>query len=67
MEITGSNVGASTFAMKQAMEMPNILLNLIKQSADSGGQSLETKAPISSKQVDLAAITGKGKIIDLVA
>lgn len=66
MEISGTTIGASIFAMKKAMEMPNILLNLIEQTADSGGQALAMKSPISSTPVDLAAITGKGKILDIV-
>ncbi len=67
MEIDGNNTGASTYAMKKAMEMPNLLLSLVKQTADSGKQSLSTKNQASIQTIDLASITGKGKIIDLIA
>ncbi len=43
MEIGGSNTGASIYAMKKAMEMSNLLLNLVQQTADSGNQVLGTK------------------------
>ena len=65
MEISGTNIGASTYAMKKAMEMPNILMNLIQNSAIEK-QTLGTKSPIS-QPIDVSAVTGKGKIIDLVA
>jgi len=67
MEISGTNLGASTYAMKKAIERPNILLNLIQQSAAPAGQSLDAKNLVPSNPPDLAAITGKGKIIDLVS
>lgn len=67
MEISGTNAGASIYAMKKAMEMPNLMLSLVQQSADSGKQSLGTKSPAATQTLDHAAITGKGAIIDLVA
>ena len=67
MEINTNNIGASTYAMKKAMEMPNLMLNLIQQTADSGKQPLGTNSPTAPQALDLATITGKGKIIDLVA
>lgn len=67
MEIGGTNAGASTYAMKKAMEMPNLLLSLVQQSADSGKQTLGTKSPSATQAIDLATVTGKGTIIDLVA
>jgi len=66
VEISGTNIGASTYAMKKAMEMPNILMSLIQNSAVSDNQSLGTKAPVP-QSVDVSAVTGKGRIIDLVA
>ena len=66
MEISGTNIGASTYAMKKAMEMPNILMNLVQSSAVSGNQTLGTKSHVS-QPIDVSAVTGKGKIIDLVA
>jgi len=67
MEIDGNNIGASTYAMKKAMEMPNLLLSLVQQTADSGKQSLSTKTPETIKTIDLETIKGKGNIIDLIA
>ena len=67
MKIDGNNMGASTYAMKKAMEMPNLMLSLVQQPADSGKQSLSTTTPASSQALDLAAITGKGKLIDVIA
>ena len=67
MEIGGTHMGASTYAMKKAMEMPNLMLTLVQQSDDSGKLSLGTKNPAASQILELAAMTGKGKIIDLVA
>lgn len=68
MEISGTNVGASVFAMKRAMEMPSILLNLIQPPpAEFGSQSLAMKTSPASKPVDQTTITGNGKIIDIVA
>ena len=66
MDIRKTNMGASTYAMKKAMEMPNLMLTLVQNTADSGGQALSTKHPAAT-QVDPATITGKGKIINLVA
>ena len=67
MEIGGSNIGASAYAMKKAMEMPKLLLNLVQQTADSGNQLHSTKTPKTGSAVDLDSVTGKGKIIDIVA
>ncbi len=67
MEIGGSNAGASTYAMKKAMEMSNLLLNSVQQTADSGNQLHSTKTSKSVKTADLDSVTGKGKIFDIVA
>jgi len=67
MEIGGTHMGASTYAMKKAMEMPNRVLNLVQQTADSAKQSLGTKPPALTQTQDLATMTGKGQIIDIVA
>jgi len=67
MEIGGTNSGASAYAMKKAMEMPNMLLNLLSQTTDSGKQSLGTKSSESASAPDPAMVTGKGQIIDLTA
>ena len=67
MEISGSNTGASTYAMKKAMEMPNFLMSLVQQTADSTQQALATKSPAATQAIDIATVTGKGTIIDLVA
>lgn len=67
MEISGSNLTASTFALKQAIEMENILLGLIQNSVGAAGQALATQTPAPSAPVDLSAMTGKGKLINTVA
>ena len=68
MEMSGISAGAATYAMKKAMEMPNILINLIQKSAPAANQPLATGRPVTSpNEPDLAAVTGKGKILDLVA
>ncbi len=67
MEISGSNTGASTYAMKKAMEMPNLLLNLVQQTADSGEQLHSIKTSKTVQTAGLDTVTGKGKIIDIVA
>ena len=66
MEINGTNIGAATFAMKKAMEMPNILMNLVQDSSPDG-KSTETMQSSSSRPLDIPASTGKGKLINLVA
>ena len=66
MEINGTNNGAATFAMKKALEMPNILLDLIQSSASNGNQTANLKSPMP-QPVNISAVTGKGRIIDLVA
>ena len=67
MEISGTHIGASTYAMQKAMEMPNILLSLVQQTTETGKQSLGTKSPKATQPLDLETMTGKGKIIDLIA
>ena len=53
--------------MKKAMEMPSLLLNLVQQTTDSGSQLHSTKTPKTAQTVGLDTVTGKGKIIDIVA
>ena len=67
MEINGTNSGASTYAMKKAMEMPNLMLNLIQQTASSGREPLETDISTGSQKLGTTAASGKGGIIDIVA
>lgn len=67
MEINGTNVGASTYAMQKAIEKPNLMLNLVQQSENNDSQSLNTRTPVVQQAPDLSAITGKGKIIDIIA
>jgi hypothetical protein len=67
MNINGpTNTGASTDAMKKAMAMPNLLLNLLGQTPGTPSQSLNTQVPEAQQAADLASVTGKGKIIDIV-
>jgi len=66
MEINGISAGAATYAMKKAMEIPNILMNLVQASSMEGsGPNTMQSAP--SLQPDISASTGKGKLINLVA
>ena len=68
MDINGPlNTAASTDAMKKAMAMPNLMLNLLQLPANASTQSLDTKLPEVQQSSDLAAITGKGKVIDIIA
>ena len=66
MEINSINSSASTYAMKKAIEMPNLMLNLIQKSGNNDSQSLNTSTPVVQQAPDLS-VTGKGKIIDIVA
>lgn len=68
MNINGTlNTAASTDAMKKAMAMPNLMLNLLQQPTNTSSQSLNTQIPEVQQPSDLATITGKGKVIDIVA
>ncbi len=68
MDINGPlNTAASTDAMKKAMAMPNLMLNLLQLPANASTQSLDTKLPEVQQSSDLAAITGKGNVIDIIA
>ena len=63
MEMGGTNSGASTYAMKKAMEMPELLLSLVEQTA-----GLQKQPPVvqpAAQPVDLEAMEGKGGIINL--
>jgi hypothetical protein len=63
MEMGGTNSGASTYAMKKAMEMPKLLLSLVEQTAE-----LQKQPPVvqpAAQSADLEATTGKGGIINL--
>lgn len=67
MEISKTHTGASAYAMKKAMEMPNLVISLLEQIPDPGKQAFDMKSPAANQTLDLSEITGKGKIIDLVA
>jgi len=67
MEISNTNMGASVYAMKKAMAMPNLMLRLLEPIPDPGKQALGTKPPAATDPLDLAKITGKGNLIDLIA
>lgn len=66
MEISGTNIGAATYALKKAMEMPKVLLNLIQNSANNEKQTLVMNSPVP-QSFDISSVIGKGKNIDLVA
>lgn len=69
MEINGTGTGASTYAMKKAMELPNLMLSLVEQTAaGSGKQRVSGTEPAAGAlAADRAAVTGKGLMIDSVA
>ncbi|MCG8553577.1 MAG: hypothetical protein MI799_24500 [Desulfobacterales bacterium] len=68
MNISGTpNTAASTDAMKKAMAMPNLMLNLLQHPASASSQSLNTQIPEVQQPSDLATITGKGKAVDVIA
>ncbi|NDY72216.1 hypothetical protein DO021_09785 [Desulfobacter hydrogenophilus] len=67
MNINGTNIGASTDAMKKAIEMPNLMLNLLGQTSKTASRTLNTQIPAVQQTPDLATITGKGKMIDIIA
>ncbi len=66
MDGSGTNIGASTYAMKKAIERPKNMLNLVQQIPNTQ-QSLNTENSVVKQTPDLATITGKGKIIDIIA
>jgi len=66
MDVSGTtSTGVSTNAMKKAMDMPNLLLNLLGKTPGES-QSLNTQPTEVQQAADLATVTGKGKIIDIV-
>jgi len=67
MNINGTNITASTNAMKKAIEMPKLMLNLLEQTSNTASRSLNTQTPAIQQAPDLGTITGKGKIIDIIA
>ena len=67
MKISSTNIGASTYSMKKAMEMPNLVLNLVQQTADLDKHSLSTKSTAAAHPIGLDAVKDKGNIIDLIA
>nr|WP_320193523.1 hypothetical protein [uncultured Desulfobacter sp.] len=68
MSINGTtNTGASTDAMKKAMAMPNLMLNLLQQPSNTSNQSLNTQSLEVQQSPDLATIPGKGTVIDIIA
>lgn len=67
MDINGTHMGASIYSMKKAMEMPKNMLNLVQQIPDTRSQPLNTESPVAKQSPDLATITGKGNIIDIIA
>jgi len=67
VNINRTNIGASTYAMKKAIEMPNLMLNLVQQPDNTKSRSLNTESPAVKQISNLSTITGKGKIIDIVA
>jgi len=67
MDINATDTGASTYAMKKAIEMPKLVLDLIQQIPNPESQALNTESRAAQQKSNFAAITGKGKIVDIVA
>lgn len=67
MEINATNAGASTYAMKKAMDMPNLMLQLVQQTANSGQDGLKTNSSAQLQRPNTGAVNGKGGIIDIIA
>ena len=67
MDINGTSIGASTYALKKAMETPYLMFNLVQQMPDTVNRSLNTaESPVIKQASDPATITGKGRLIDIV-
>jgi len=66
MEINGTNnSGAATYALKKAVESSGAVLDVVKNSAGNAEQTTAMQTP-EAKPVDLSAVTGKGKIVDIM-
>jgi hypothetical protein len=75
MEIKGNSGGAALYAMQQAMRMPRSMVDLLQKSAGTSGaaEAAETSPPppaatqsADPQAADLARMTGKGGIINIV-
>lgn len=64
MNINSTNMGASTYALKKAMETPQALLKLIPNQNGSTARSPETTS-LAVTPADPSS-TAKGSIIDIV-
>ncbi|MEW6288242.1 MAG: hypothetical protein AB1545_00145 [Thermodesulfobacteriota bacterium] len=67
MEINGNSGGAALYAMKQAMKMPEAVVDLLKKSGEDDQQPLAAPKPTDPKAADIAKMTGKGGNINVVA
>ena len=60
-----ATMGASTYALKKAMETPQTLLKLIQNPEGSTAKSPETTA-LATTPTDPSSATSKGSIIDVI-
>lgn len=76
MEIKGNSGGAALYAMQQAMRMPRSMVDLLQKSAGTGEAAEASEAapqppavtkPTDPKAADIAKMTGKGGIINIIA
>ena len=67
MNMNFTNIGASANAMKKVMHRPNVMLNLFQKNDNTGNGSLNAGKRVAKKESDLATITGRGKLINIVA
>jgi hypothetical protein len=66
MEVNQMSGGTATYAIKKALEMPTVLMELVRDSSAIGQQPLGMKSPVPQPP-EIAIGTGKGQHIDLVA
>ncbi|MCB2184606.1 MAG: hypothetical protein KQH63_21490 [Desulfobulbaceae bacterium] len=66
MEITNSG-GAALFALQQALQQPQNLVDQLTKPEGGGSQSLQAASSNAQSQQSAAVLGGKGSIINIVA
>ena len=67
MDMNLTNTGASAYAMKKVMQRPNVMLNFFEKNDNTGNGPLNAGRRVGKKESDLATITGRGRLINIVA
>lgn len=65
MKIAETGIGAATYSLKKALEMPNTLVQLLQNSSGEQQQALESKSIIQQPIKD-SSVAEKGNIIDII-